>query len=179
KQVATLRSDGQVRAEGVGDAALLVRYRAEPAVTLIAVPRSSGEAFPEVTPHNFIDQHVLVKLRRLNIPPAELADDLTFLRRSSLDVTGELPTPSEVRAFLADKSADKRTRKIDELLKRPGYAALWALKFCDLLKASDFGVYADAITLEADAPRFQQWVRARLEENLPYDQFAERILMAT
>src|SRR5207249_10586063 len=73
----------------------------------------------------------------------------------------------------------KRTRKIDELLKRPGYAALWALKFCDLLKASDFGVYADAIMLEADAPRFQAWVRARLEENLPYDQFAERILTAT
>src|SRR5262249_57454569 len=105
--------------------------------------------------------------------------DSTFLRRVSLDVTGELPTAQEVRAFLADKSAEKRAKKIDELLKRPGYAALWALKFCDLLKASDFGVYADAITLEADAPRFQAWVRARLEENLPYDQFAERILTAT
>src|SRR5205823_13831385 len=126
-----------------------------------------------------IYQHILAKLRRLNIPPANRADDGTFLRRVSLDVTGELPTPGEVRAFLADKSADKRTRKIDELLKRRGYAALWALKFCDLLKASDFGVYADAITLEADAPRFQAWVRARLEENLPYDEFAERVLTAT
>src|SRR5262249_13537749 len=105
--------------------------------------------------------------------------DSTFLRRVSLDVTGELPTPQEVRAFLADKSAEKRAKKIDELLKRPGYAALWSLKFCDLLKASDFGVYADGITLEADAPRFQAWIRARLEENLPYDQFAERILTAT
>src|SRR5262249_21725127 len=79
----------------------------------------------------------------------------------------------------ADKAADKRSRKIDELLKRPGYSALWALKFCDLLKASDFGVYADAISEQSDAPRFQQWIRARLEENLPYDQFAERILTAT
>ncbi len=94
-------------------------------------------------------------------------------------MTGELPTPQDVRAFLADTSPDKRARKIDELLARPGYAALWTLKFCDLLKASDFGVYADGIRQEVDAPRFQQWVRARLEENTPYDQFVERILTAT
>ena len=94
-------------------------------------------------------------------------------------MTGELPAPKEVRDFLADKNADKRTKKIDELLDRPGYAALWTLKFCDLLKASDFGVYADGIRQEVDAPRFQQWVRARLEENMPYDQFVERILTAT
>jgi hypothetical protein len=179
RQVATVESRGQVQARGVGDTALIVRYRAEPAIALVIVPRPSREPIPAVKGFNFIDQHVLAKLRRLNIPSADLADDSTFLRRVSLDVTGELPAASEVRAFLADSSADKRTRKIDELLKRPGYAALWALKFCDLLKASDFGVYADAITLEADAPRFQAWVRARLEENLPYDQFAERIVTAT
>ena len=94
-------------------------------------------------------------------------------------MTGELPTPHEVRAFLADTGADKRATKIDELLDRPGHAALWTLKFCDLLKASDFGVYADGIRQEVDAPRFQAWVRAGLEENTPYDQFVERILTAT
>jgi hypothetical protein len=40
-------------------------------------------------------------------------------------------------------------------------------------------VYADGLSLETDALRFQQWVRARLEENTPYDEFAERILTAT
>ena len=66
-----------------------------------------------------------------------------------------------------------------QLIRRPGFAAVWTLKFCDLLKASDYGVYADGISQEQDAPRFMQWVRARLEENLPYDQFAECILTAT
>ncbi|HYT91993.1 MAG TPA: DUF1553 domain-containing protein [Gemmataceae bacterium] len=73
----------------------------------------------------------------------------------------------------------QRARKIEALLSRPGYAALWTLKFCDILKASDYGVYADGLTREHDAPRFMQWVRARLEENVPYDQFVERILTAT
>jgi hypothetical protein len=177
--VAAVSGDGQVSARGVGEAAITIRFRAEPALAVLLVPRTSADPFPEVGPSNFIDRHVLDKLRRLNIPPADLADDATFLRRATLDVTGELPTPRDVRAFLADTSPDKRARKIDELLARPGYAALWTLKFCDLLKASDFGVYADGIRQEVDAPRFQQWVRARLEENSPYDQFVERILTAT
>jgi hypothetical protein len=179
RSVAEVSSDGRVTARGVGDAALIVRFRAEPALALLLVPRPSADPFPEVKPLNFIDRHILDKLRRLNVPPADLADDATFLRRATLDVTGELPAPAEIRAFLADKNPDKRTKKIDELLQRPGYAALWTLKFCDLLKASDFGVYADGIRQEMDAPRFQQWVRARLEENTPYDQFVERILTAT
>ena len=177
--VAAVGNDGQVTARGVGDAAIIVRFRAEPALTVLLVPRPSADRFPEVKPQNFVDRHVLDKLRRLNVPPAELTDDATFLRRVSLDVTGELPSPKEVRAFLADKSPDKRSKKIDELLNRPGYAALWTLKFCDLLKANDFGVYADGIRQEMDAPRFQQWVRARMEENMPYDQFVDRILTAT
>jgi hypothetical protein len=179
KAVAIVRPNGEVSATGVGDAALIVRYRAEPAMALVEVPRPSSDPFPEVKPNNFVDQHILAKLRRLNIPPAELADDATFLRRVTLDVTGELPSPKEIRAFLDDKTPEKRSKKIDELLERPGYAALWAMKFCDLLKASDFGVYADAITEQADAPRFQQWIRARIQENIPYDQFVERILTAT
>src|SRR5690606_24126300 len=94
-------------------------------------------------------------------------------------IAGELPAPDEVRAFLADSKADKRARKIDELLARPGHAALWTMKFCDLLRVGEFGVYADGLKLEDDAPRLQQWVRARLEENLPYDEFVSRILTAT
>jgi hypothetical protein len=148
-------------------------------VALVLAPRIGDEPFPEVAANNFIDRHVLAKLKRLNIPPSPLADEATFLRRAALDVTGALPTPEEIRAFLADSRPDKRARKIDELLNRPGYAALWALKFCDLLKASDFGVYADGLSQEQDAPRFLQWVRARLEENVPYDEFVERILTAT
>lgn len=179
RAAATVDATGRVEAKAVGEAALIVRYRAQPALARVLVPRSSTAAFPDVKPHNFVDTHVIAKLRRMNLPPAALADDATFLRRASLDVAGELPTPDEVRAFVADSAADKRTRKIEELLARPGHAAVWTLKFCDLLKAADFGVYADALSLEADAPRFQAWVRARLAENIPYDVFTERIMLAT
>lgn len=177
--VATADATGSVTARGVGDTTVIVRYRAQLAMAQVLVPRPGPAAFPDVKPRNFIDGHVLAKLRKLNLPPAPLADDATFLRRACLDVAGELPTPTEVRVFLADTSPDKRAKKIEELLARPGHAAVWTLKFCDLLKAADYGVYADALSLEADAPRFQAWVRARMDENTPYDVFVERILLAT
>ena len=177
--IATVDSAGVVTAQGVGDTAIIVRYRAEPVMSQILVAREGNGPAAEIVPHNFIDQHVLAKLRRLNVPAAELADDATFLRRLRLDVTGLLPTPAEVREFLADTDPTKRERKIEQFLNEPGYAAVWTLKFCDLLSASDFGVYADGLAEHYEAPRFQAWIRRRLEENTPYDEFVARILTAT
>ncbi|WP_197443215.1 DUF1553 domain-containing protein [Lignipirellula cremea] len=177
--VASVDAAGQVRAIEVGDAAMIVRFRAEPAVAMTVVARPGKPTGPAASPHNFIDEHILAKLKRLNLPPSELAGDTDFLRRVRLDVTGKLPTADEVREFLADPDVNKRSKKIEALLQDPGYAALWTLKFCDLLKANDFGVYADGLSEQNDAPRFQAWVRARIEENLPYDEFAARILTAT
>lgn len=179
KHVAIVDRDGVIQVKHPGDAAVQVRFRADAAVALVLAPRAGKEIVVAARPHNFIDNHILAKLRRLNVPPSELCDDVTFLRRVSLDVCGELPTPDEIRKFLADKTPERRGKKIDELLNRPGYAAMWTLKFCDILNANDYGVYADGISQEQDAPRFQQWIRTRLEENLPYDQFVERILTAT
>ena len=178
KELARVTPGGQVEALGVGDTALVARFRAEPVVAMLVVPRVGWEPFPDVKPVNLIDTHVLDKLRRLNVHPADLCDDATFLRRACLDVTGALPTPDEVRAFLTDTSPDKRKKKIDALLSRPGYAALWATKLCDVLRPTGFDGRHGFLEA-AETRRFSEWVRARLKENTPYDQFAERVLLAT
>jgi hypothetical protein len=181
--VASVDRDGRVRAIGIGDAVVVARFGIEPAMSMLEVPQTSSPAidklFAAAKPTNRIDKFVLAKLRRLSIPPSEVADDLTFLRRVRLDITGELPDSTEIDEFIKDKSPDKRKRKIALLLSEPGFAALWTLKFCDILGASDFGVYADGLSKEQDAPRFQAWIRARMVENTPYDEFATRIITAT
>ena len=65
RQVARVSSAGRVEAVGPGDAAVIARYRAEPALALAVVPRPGGGAFPDAAANNFIDKHVLAKLRRL------------------------------------------------------------------------------------------------------------------
>lgn len=48
----------------------------------------------------------------------EKVSDEEFLRRVYLDLKGLLPTPEEVRAFLQDKDAQKRSKLIDKLLPK-------------------------------------------------------------
>lgn len=168
---------GVVTGMTVGDTAIVIRYGAEPVVASVMVPGAPLN-LPAVESQNFIDQQILTKLRTLNVPAADLCDDATFLRRASLDITGALPPPEEVRSFLADTGPNKRDKKLDELLDRPGHTAAWATKFCDILRPSGFdGNYA--LNESAESRRFYEWVRARLAENLPYDEFAARILLAT
>lgn len=177
RDVVAISASGEVSATAVGDTAIVVRYGAEPTVAMVMVP---GEpiSFPSVTAHNFIDDHVFAKLRTLNIPPGELCDDATFLRRASLDITGTLPAPDEIRKFLAASDADKRAKKIDELLQRPGHTAVWTTKLCDILRPTGFdGNYG--LVEAAENRRFYEWIRARLGKNLPYDELAVRILTAT
>jgi len=50
------------------------------------------------------------------------ADDAEFLRRVWLDFDGGIPTAAEARAFLADKSPDKRARLIERLMSAPRFA---------------------------------------------------------
>src|SRR5262249_42386917 len=68
-----------------------------------------------------------------NTPAPALADDETFLRRVTLDLTGKLPSPEEVRAFVASNDADKRARAIDRLLASEAYAVNWGRYWRDVL----------------------------------------------
>jgi hypothetical protein len=177
--VVTVDRAGMVRASGPGDTTVVARFRAEPVMSVLLVPGDSQGAFPEVTENNFIDRHIFDKLRQLHVLPSELCDDATFLRRVTLDVTGALPAPDEIRDFAADARNDKRERKSAELLARPGYSALWATKFCDILRPRIS--YQDFTHQPAPAStrRFYEWLRARLQENTPYDEMVERMLTAT
>ena len=58
-----------------------------------------GARYPQVATPTRIDELVVRKLRKVGIVPAELCTDAEFLRRVSLDMTGTLPTTTEVKNF--------------------------------------------------------------------------------
>src|SRR4029078_5084121 len=102
-------------------------------------------------------------------PPAE---DAKFLRRVYLDIIGRLPTPEEVRAFLAGGGTNKRSRIVDELLERPEYADHWSAKWADLLRPNPYRVGIKAVM------NYDAWIRESFRTNKPYDQFVRELITA-
>ena len=86
------------------------------------------------TPQGKVDELVFGQLKQLGIAPARLCSDGVFVRRVYLDVIGTLPTAEEARAFLEDRSPDKRRSLIERLLDREEFADYWAMKWSDLLR---------------------------------------------
>ncbi|WP_425396490.1 DUF1549 and DUF1553 domain-containing protein [Aeoliella sp.] len=128
---------------------------------------------------NPIDEFVFASLQKHDIPPSEQSTDTEFLRRLSLTTIGQLPTPAEVRAFVADSHPDKRDRKIDELLRHDLHAAVWATEFCELTGSSSetlAGADDEKIDL---AQMWHEWLRVRFAQNQPYDELVRAIVTAT
>ncbi len=178
-EVAGITENGLVSGGSVGDTHVIVFYdnavESVPVLNPVGQTLSTGET-PFANPTR-IDQLVIEKLNKLGIRPSELADDATFLRRASLDISGTLPSPEEIREFLADASPDKRTRKIDELLESPAYAAWWTTFLCDLTGNSSQQLNNVAYGNGA-ARGWYDWIYRRVEKNVPYDQIVSGLVMS-
>jgi hypothetical protein len=177
--IAAVSPLGEVTARQPGDIGLTVLYRGAVRALRVLVPAPASGAFPDVKPVNTIDREVLAKLKLLNMPPSELTDDLTFLRRLTIDAIGILPTPEEARAFLADASPDKRARKIDELLAHPLHAALWATKLSDITGNNTDALEVPVQLRSRRSQMWHDWLRKRIADNQPYDELVHDILTAT
>ncbi|MEK6257392.1 MAG: DUF1549 and DUF1553 domain-containing protein [Planctomycetota bacterium] len=124
-----------------------------------------------------IDRLLLRQWRRLGVVPSAPADDVTFLRRVTIDICGTLPTSDEITEYLADTRSDKRARLIDRLLDRPEYASYFALKWSDILQNRGAGYSTSK--QRAGTTLFAAWIRDSLAANQPYDQFVSEILTAS
>ncbi len=155
-----------------GDVTVMIRYQSKVAVFRAVMPL--GAPIAQMPPaRNFVDDLVFKKLRILGMPPSEICDDNTFLRRVSVDVAGRLPTAKELEDFTADKSADKRDRAIDRLLATTDYADYFANKWSALLRNKR----KDAKYANGNFA-FYDWVRDSLMENKPFNSFVRDLLTA-
>lgn len=157
--VAEVANDGRLTAKGPGRTAVTVRFMGQVASVSVTVPFANISDFPSFATTNFIDEHILAEWKTVGLIPSAVSDDATFLRRVSLDLIGLLPTPTEVREFLASNDPQKRTKVIDTLLARREYVDCWALKWSELLRA-----HRRALG-EKGLDSFQNWLRSKLREN--------------
>ena len=158
-----------------GEATIMARYMYIIATCNVAIPMPGqvpADIYARLPRKNFIDEHVWTKLQSMSITPSEPCDDATFLRRAHCDLIGRLPTPDEVRAFVADGGQSKRERLVDSLLARPEFADHWANKWADLLRPNPYRVGIKAVF------NYDQWIRDSFRQNRPMDQFARELITA-
>lgn len=124
----------------------------------------------QIPRRNFIDDEIFGRLAALGIPSAPLASDAEFLRRVSLDLTGRLPTPDQVRSFLADRSPDKRDRLIDRLLDSPEFVDKWTMWLGDLLQNN---AQASNVNRQINGRNaFHAWIRSSIAQDKSFRDIA-------
>ncbi|HEY2787744.1 MAG TPA: DUF1549 domain-containing protein [Fimbriiglobus sp.] len=175
-EIATVDKTGLVTTVRRGEATILVRYDgAYAASTMIVTGDRTGFAWEDRPAYNWIDELVDKKLKAVKIQPSPICNDAEFLRRVYLDLTGLPPSADEVRAFLADPTPmrAKRDAVIDRLVGSKAYIEQWTNKWADMLQVNrKFLGQQGAVAL-------RKWIKNAVATNMPYDQFAYKVLTAS
>jgi hypothetical protein len=103
-----------------------------------------------------------------------LADDTTFLRRLRFDLTGKLPDPAEVKAFLADKEPGKRDKLIKTLLASDEFSINWGRYWRDVLT---YHTPASGNYLRWEL--FDRWMIEQMREKKPWSEIVTSLVTAT
>ena len=175
-EVATVSRDGLATALRRGEAPILVRYEGSyAAVTLTVMGDREGFVWQQPETWGPIDELVAAKWQAMKITPAPLADDLAFLRRLTLDLTGLPPTATAVRQFEADHrdTRIKRAELVARLIGSEEFVEHWTNKWADLLQVNPKFLGKEG------AEGLRAWIRGEVAGNTPYDDFARAILTAS
>jgi hypothetical protein len=170
--VAEVSGTGLITVHRSGGATITLRYLGQSAAVPVMAPYGESNAAASFRSNNFIDQAMSRQWRQLQLTPAPLADETEFMRRVYLDLIGTLPSPDDVRQYLASTADDKRARLIDELLQRGEYVDYWTLKWSDLLRAHRRSLG------EKGLATFNAWLRQALRENRPIEMMVRQLLTA-
>src|SRR5262249_3130117 len=111
-----------------------------------------------------VDREVDQRLAEAKVPPSPPADDAEFLRRVSLDITGQIPTYERTVSFLASTDPDKRRRLIDDLLASPEYGRHFGTVWRNLMVPREGGKGG-----KPQADHFSPWLAGQFNEGRGWD----------
>ena len=108
--------------------------------------------------------------------PPPVLDDLSFVRRVYMDLTGLLPPTSELEKFLKDTDPNKRAMLVRRILDdRPAYADHWLSFWNDLLRND----YKGTGFIDGGRKPISKWLYEALLNNKPYDKFVHELISPT
>ncbi|MDB5351103.1 MAG: Protein of unknown function (DUF1553)/Protein of unknown function [Planctomycetota bacterium] len=170
---AEVSAEGKARLLRRAETDLIIRFGSQVVSTRIStiINPDLKYDFAALPKRNLVDVELFKRLESLKVPLSPRSSDAAFLRRVSLDLTGEQPDASQIKEFLKDQDPDKRAKKVDELIKRDDFVAFWQIKLGDMLQISQ-------ARFNTGAGPYQSWLGRRLRENAPWDKMVRELLTA-
>jgi len=178
------------RSAGVSQVAVLSLFIAVCVVAMTSL--AAGEADPVVPPRLAVRPSVPGNLTPLpelasgidnllesvatanGVTLAPLCDDVTFLRRVSLDIVGEIPSLEEVTAFAKYADHRKRQAKVQELFKRPEFAERWSQYWGNVFMGSQNGLLQ-----RMQEPNFEKYIWKSFRAERGFDELTRDLLTAS
>ena len=130
---------------------------------------------------NPIDAFLAAEHEKRGLKPRPPASKSVLLRRVTLDLTGLVPTPDELRAFENDTSPDAYEKVVDRLLASPRYGERWGRQWMDVWRYSDWAGWTDGGQVRDSKPhiwRWRDWIVESLNRDKGYDRMALEMLAA-
>jgi uncharacterized protein DUF1549/uncharacterized protein DUF1553/cytochrome c len=128
---------------------------------------------PEIdTADSAVDAFIQRKLRERGLEPGPAADRRTLIRRATIDLTGLLPSPEDVDAFVDDAAPEREAfaKVVDRLLSSPQYGERWGRHWLDVARYADTGGYSNDFE-RPNAWRYRDYVIRAFNDDKPYDRF--------
>ena len=119
-----------------------------------------------------IDERVSTVIDSKSETPSDLATDLEFLRRVTLDLTGRIPTVHEAQVFASDQRVNKRDVLIEHLLDRPRHAAHLSRVWRDWL-VPELATIPEARYFQTG---FEAWLADKFREKTGYDKIVRDLI---
>ncbi len=142
-------------------------------------PLPDSEPLPDRQIVAFVNAELQRTWREYDLQPAGAATDEEWCRRVFLRVLGRIPTVEELQRFARDESPARRERLVDRLLSDSEYseqlAEHWARVWTNVLVGRTRGLGGQG---PGNRQGLQDWLRAALLENRPFDQLAGQLIAA-
>lgn len=120
-----------------------------------------------------IDAMLRKEWHRNKIVPSPPVDDAGYLRRIYLDIAGTIPPAEVVKAFLEDRSPDKRAKAVEALLNSPAYVHHWTNYWDNVLMGKQ------TRSPLVDRVAFRQWLGQQFAQNARWNRMVHDLITAS
>ena len=166
------KTSGLVTAGKRGEAFVMARFATHTVGSqVIVLPKGLVFEPTQDEPVNYVDELVLLKLKKLRMNPSPVCSDEVFIRRIYIDMVGMVPSREQFDRFVADTDPDKRAKLIDELIETKEFTELWVSKWAEwLMMRSSNQVSYKSILL------YYNWLSEKIANDVSLDDMVRELL---